>query len=24
LRDVYFYRAQLEGHTEKTYKPGQP
>ena len=24
LRDVYFYRAQLEGHTERTYKPGQP
>jgi acyl-homoserine-lactone acylase len=24
LRDVYFYRAQLEGHTEKTYKPGAP
>ena len=24
LRDVYFYRAQLEGHTEKTYRPGQP
>jgi acyl-homoserine-lactone acylase len=24
LRDVYFYRNQLEGHTEKTYKPGQP
>ena len=23
LRDVYFYRAQLDGHTEKTYKPGQ-
>jgi len=24
LRDVYFYRAQLEGHTEKAYKPGAP
>ncbi len=24
LRDVYFYRAQLEGHTEKQYKPGAP
>jgi acyl-homoserine-lactone acylase len=23
LRDVYFYRAQLEGHTERTYKPGE-
>ncbi len=23
LRDVYFYREQLEGHTEKTYHPGQ-
>jgi acyl-homoserine-lactone acylase len=23
LRDVYFYPKQLEGHTEKTYKPGQ-
>ena len=23
LRDVYFYRDQLEGHTEKTYHPGQ-
>ena len=23
LRDVYFYKAQLEGHTERTYKPGQ-
>ncbi len=23
LRDVYFYRPQLEGHTERTYKPGQ-
>ncbi|HXG87784.1 MAG TPA: acylase [Vicinamibacterales bacterium] len=23
LRDVYFYRQQLEGHTERTYKPGQ-
>ena len=23
LRDVYFYRAQLDGHTERTYKPGQ-
>ncbi|MEY4636146.1 MAG: hypothetical protein RJA55_1944 [Acidobacteriota bacterium] len=23
LRDVYFYREQLEGHTERTYKPGQ-
>ena len=23
LRDVYFYKAQLQGHTERTYKPGQ-
>ena len=23
LRDVYFYRPQLKGHTERTYKPGQ-
>lgn len=23
LRDVYFYREQLDGHTERTYKPGQ-
>jgi acyl-homoserine-lactone acylase len=23
LREVYFYPNQLEGHTEKTYKPGQ-
>jgi acyl-homoserine lactone acylase PvdQ len=23
LRDVYFYRPQLEGHTERTYRPGQ-
>ena len=23
LRDVYFYRDQLEGHTEREYKPGQ-
>ena len=23
LREVYFYPKQLEGHTEKTYKPGQ-
>ena len=23
LRDVYFYRAQLEGHTERQYRPGQ-
>ena len=23
LRDVYFYREQLEGHTERTYHPGQ-
>ncbi len=22
LRDVYFYREQLQGHTERTYKPG--
>jgi acyl-homoserine lactone acylase PvdQ len=22
LRDVYFYRAQLAGHTERTYHPG--
>ncbi len=22
LREVYFYRAQLKGHTERTYKPG--
>ena len=22
LRDVYFYPAQLKGHTERTYKPG--
>jgi acyl-homoserine-lactone acylase len=24
LRDVYFYRDQLKGHTEREYKPGQP
>ncbi len=23
LRDVYFYRSQLEGHTERTYHPGK-
>ena len=23
LRDVYFYREQLEGHTERTYRPGK-
>jgi len=23
LRDVYFYREQLEGHTERTYQPGK-
>ncbi len=23
LRPVYFYPSQLQGHTEKTYKPGQ-
>jgi hypothetical protein len=23
LRDVYFYRAQLEGHTERSYRPGE-
>ena len=23
LRDVYFYRSQLEGHTERTYHPGE-
>jgi acyl-homoserine-lactone acylase len=23
LRDVYFYRPQLEGHTERSYRPGQ-
>jgi acyl-homoserine-lactone acylase len=23
LRDVYFYRDQLEGHTERTYQPGK-
>ncbi len=23
LRDVYFYRSQLEGHTERTYHPGR-
>jgi acyl-homoserine-lactone acylase len=23
LRDVYFYRQQLEGHTQRTYKPGE-
>ncbi|MDB6039482.1 MAG: peptidase penicillin amidase, partial [Verrucomicrobiales bacterium] len=23
LRDVYFYRSQLKGHTERTYKPGK-
>lgn len=23
LREVYFYPSQLEGHTERTYKPGQ-
>ncbi len=23
LRDVYFYKSQLEGHTERTYKPGE-
>ena len=22
LRDVYFYRAQLKGHTEREYHPG--
>jgi acyl-homoserine lactone acylase PvdQ len=22
LREVYFYPAQLQGHTEKTYHPG--
>ena len=24
LRDVYFYPAQLKGHTERTYRPGDP
>lgn len=24
LRDVYFYREQLKGHTERTYHPGAP
>ena len=23
LRDVYFYRPQLEGHTKRQYHPGQ-
>jgi acyl-homoserine-lactone acylase len=23
LRDVYFYPAQLQGHTERTYHPGE-
>ena len=23
LREVYFYPAQLKGHTERTYAPGQ-
>jgi len=23
LRDVYFYKNQLKGHTERTYHPGQ-
>jgi acyl-homoserine-lactone acylase len=23
LREVYFYRHQLKGHTEKEYKPGE-
>ncbi len=23
LREVYFYRAQLEGHIERQYRPGQ-
>jgi acyl-homoserine-lactone acylase len=23
LRDVYFYRSQLKGHTERTYHPGE-
>ena len=23
LRDVYFYRSQLEGHTEREYHPGE-
>ena len=23
LREVYFYRQQLEGHTERQYRPGQ-
>jgi acyl-homoserine-lactone acylase len=23
LREVYFYPAQLKGHTERTYRPGQ-
>jgi len=23
LREVYFYRSQLQGHTERTYHPGQ-
>ena len=22
LRDVYFYPSQLQGHTERTYRPG--
>ena len=24
LREVYFYKSQLEGHTERTYHPGSP
>jgi acyl-homoserine-lactone acylase len=23
LRDVYFYRQQLDGHTRRTYRPGE-
>ena len=23
LRDVYYYRSQLEGHTERQYHPGE-
>ena len=23
LRDIYFYRDQLEGHTDRTYHPGR-
>ncbi len=23
LREVYFYPEQLEGHTERTYRPGE-